>query len=308
MGDARQASTEAPPAHAAGAATPSTLAEDVVFRPIRTGNVFEEAVERILHAIKLGVVTAGERLPPERKLAVRLGVSRVTVREALRVLEQAGYVEARRGRTGGTFVTYRATTDRRRREGREGREGGGGRAGREVGRRREPPAADLDDALTLRTVLEVGAAEVAAGRQRDGRLDEGGRRHLLERLADCERAAPAEYRQTDSRLHLAIAEAAGAPSLAAQVADVRMRINDLLDEIPLLAPNIAHSSEQHRAIVEAILAGDVAAARRTMEEHLDGTAALLRGFLAECPAGDRAAPPPPPSPPSPPPLAQMVQT
>jgi len=83
----------------------------------------------------------------------------------------------------------------------------------------------------------------------------------------------------DSRLHLAIAEVAGAPSLAAQVADVRMRVNDLLDEIPLLGPNIEHSSQQHRLIVEAILAGDVAAARDAMQEHLDGTAALLRGFL-----------------------------
>jgi DNA-binding transcriptional regulator YhcF (GntR family) len=55
-----------------------SLAVEVVFRPIRTGNAFEETVERVLHAIKLGVVTAGERLPAERELAVRLGVSRVT--------------------------------------------------------------------------------------------------------------------------------------------------------------------------------------------------------------------------------------
>jgi DNA-binding FadR family transcriptional regulator len=252
--------------------TPSTLADNVVFRRIRTGNVFEEAVERILHAIKLGVVTVGERLPPERKLAARLGVSRVTVREALRVLEQAGYVEARRGRTGGTFVTYRATTDRRdRRDPRDGPE---------IGRLRRERGEDLDDALTLRTVLDVGAAEIAAGRTRDGRLGDGERRHLCERLADCEQAGAAEYRQMDSRLHLAIAEVTGAPSLAAQVADVRMRVNDLLDEIPLLEPNIEHSSQQHRAIVDAILAGDVAGARRTMEEHLAGTAALLHGFLA----------------------------
>jgi len=278
MGEAARASTAArsePRARSRSqpkpAPTPaSTLAEDVVLRPIRTGNVFEEAVERILHAIKLGVVTAGERLPAERKLAARLGVSRVTVREALRVLEQAGYVEARRGRTGGTFVTYRATTDQL----------DPARDQHEIGRLLRERGADLDDALTLRAVLDVGAAEVAAGRSRDGRLDDDERRHLLERLDDCEQAGPAEYRQMDSRLHLAIAEVAGAPSLAAQVADVRMRVNDLLDEIPLLAPNIEHSRQQHRAIVEAILAGDVPGARRTVEEHLDGTAALLRGFLA----------------------------
>jgi DNA-binding FadR family transcriptional regulator len=241
-----------------------------VFRPIRTGNVFEEAVERILHAIKLGVVTEGGRLPPERQLAARLGVSRVTVREALRVLEQSGHVEARRGRTGGTFVTYRAPSDppgRRRDQ-------------RTITRVLREQSDDIDDALTLRAVLEVGAAEVAAARCRDGALGDGERRHLRERLEACEQAGPAEHRQMDSRLHLAIAEVAGAPSLAAQVADVRMRVNDLLDEIPLLGPNIEHSSQQHRAIVEAILVGDVGAARRTTREHLDGTAALLRGFLA----------------------------
>jgi DNA-binding FadR family transcriptional regulator len=56
-------------------------------------------------------------------------------------------------------------------------------------------------------------------------------------------------------------------------------VNELLDAIPLLAVNIEHSTEQHRAIVQAILAGDGTAARQAMTEHLEGTAALLRGFL-----------------------------
>ena len=88
-----------------------------------------------------------------------------------------------------------------------------------------------------------------------------------------------DYRRRDSRLHLAIAEAAGSPSLTTAVADIRTRVNELLDAIPLLATNIEHSDAQHRAIVAAILAGDAPAARQTMAEHLDGTAALLRGFL-----------------------------
>lgn len=241
----------------AHAGAPS-VAEDVVFRAIRTGNVFEEAVERVLHAIKLGVVTVGERLPAERDLAARLGVSRVTVREAIRVLEQNGYVESRRGRNGGTFVTYRPSEPPK-----------------EPGPLAPELGAEVEDALTLREVLDVGAAEIAAGRD----LSEGERRHLLDRLEECEQATPAGYRQMDSRLHLAIAEVTGAPSLAASVADVRMRVNDLLDEIPLLVPNIEHSSQQHRVVVEAILAGDPPAARAAMQEHLDGTAALLRGFL-----------------------------
>jgi DNA-binding FadR family transcriptional regulator len=241
-----------------------SLAVDVVLRPIRSGNAFEETVERVLHAIKLGVFTAGERLPAERDLALRLGVSRVTLREAIRVLEQAGYVESLRGRSGGTFVTYQAST---------GPAGPGGPEGIVRSMRGRGP--DLDDALTLRAVLEVGAAEAAARRP----LDAGERDHLVRCLEDCEKADLAAYRQVDSRLHLAIAEVTGSASLAAAVADVRMRVNDLLDEIPLLAPNIAHSSAQHRTVVEAILADDVPAARAAAEEHLEGTAALLHGFL-----------------------------
>ena len=58
-----------------------------------------------------------------------------------------------------------------------------------------------------------------------------------------------------------------------------MRVNELLDAIPLLAANIEHSNAQHRRSSRPILAGDAAAARPAMAEHLDGTAALLRGFL-----------------------------
>jgi DNA-binding FadR family transcriptional regulator len=265
-----------------------SLAVDAVLRPIRTGNAFEETVERLLHAIKLGVFTAGERLPAERELAGRLGVSRVTLREAIRVLDEAGYVESRRGRAGGTFVTYRAAGAPDPGGPGDARDPGdpGGRADKseradrpeDIVRGLRQPAADLEDALTLRAVLDLGAAEMAA--RRGPEIGDGARDHLLGRLADCERAEFAAYRQMDSRLHLAIAEVTGSASLAAAVADARMRVNDLLDQIPVLQPNIEHASAQHRTIVHAILAGDVPGARAAVEEHLDGTAALLRGFLA----------------------------
>ena len=59
-----------------------------------------------------------------------------------------------------------------------------------------------------------------------------------------------------------------------------MRINSLLDAIPLLPPNLEHSTRQHRAVVAAVLAGDPERSRQAAREHVDGTAALLRGFLA----------------------------
>jgi GntR family L-lactate dehydrogenase operon transcriptional regulator len=227
-----------------------------VFRPVRTRNAFEETVERLLQAIRLGVAAPGERLPAERDLAARLGVSRVTLRDAIRAIADAGYVESRRGRYGGTFVVESLPAP-------------------------VPPptpAGDLEDVLTMRHVLEGGAAEAAAARA----LTPAERQALTAALLDVSEVDASQvedYRRRDSRLHLAIAEAAGSPSLTTAVADIRTRVNELLDAIPLLATNIEHSDAQHRAIVAAILAGDAPAARQTMAEHLDGTAALLRGFL-----------------------------
>ncbi|MBI1759547.1 MAG: FadR family transcriptional regulator [Actinobacteria bacterium] len=247
--------------HRTPTAGPS-IAQDAVFRPVRGGNAFEETVERILQAIKLGVVTYGERLPTERALSARLKISRVTLREAIRSLQQAGYVESRRGRTGGTFVTYRPTV--RYLPGSE-----------TVQLMADHPSPALGDLLTLREVLEVGAAEMAARR----RPNPDEKELLCQRLTDAETASLAGFRQMDSRLHLAIAELSGSTALASMVADVRMRINALLDAIPLLPPNLDHSTVQHRAIVAAIADGDELAARLAVREHLDGTAALLRGFF-----------------------------
>ncbi|SHH04696.1 FadR/GntR family transcriptional regulator [Streptoalloteichus hindustanus] len=236
-------------------------ANHAIFRPLRTGNAFEETVERLLQAIRLGVVGPGERLPAERDLAARLHVSRVTLREAIRALHQAGYVESRRGRHGGTFVVDRLPRATR----------GGAR-----GLARRLGAAGLEDVFTFRHVLETGAAEAAAARE----LTAAERDHLTARLAEANSADLTAFRRRDSRLHLAIAEVAGSPSLISAVADVRTRLNELLDAIPLLERNIEHSREQHERIVAAILAGDPAAARAAMAEHLAGTASLLRGFLS----------------------------
>ncbi|WP_235834370.1 FadR/GntR family transcriptional regulator [Actinomadura logoneensis] len=231
-----------------------------MFRPVRAGNAFEETVERLLQAIKLGVVDRGERLPPERELAPLLGVSRVTLREAIRVLAQEGYVESRRGRAGGTFVTYRRPRPKRT----------------DLRRALIAMGDDLHDTLTFRLAVETGAAQIAASTP----LTAGRRALLRARLDDLNAAGPDDYRRLDTLFHLTIAELTGSPTLVAACADARMRVTDLLNAIPVLDANIAHAAAQHEAIAGAVLAGDPAAARRAVAEHLDGTAALLRGFLA----------------------------
>src|SRR5271170_5857720 len=87
-------------------AAPSTLTPpDAVFAPVRSQTAFEETVDRLGTAIKIGLLVPGSRLPAERELCGRLGIARSTLRQALIELTQSGHVFATRGRGGGTFVT-----------------------------------------------------------------------------------------------------------------------------------------------------------------------------------------------------------
>ncbi|WP_227497392.1 FadR/GntR family transcriptional regulator [Planctomonas psychrotolerans] len=253
-----------PGAPSAAAGETLALADEALFRPVRAGNAFEETVARLLQTIRLGIVAPGDALPAERDLAVRFAVSRDTVRDALKSLADAGFVVSRRGRYGGTFV--QSTLPPR----------GVANAVEDPTGVGEVTAAEIEDILILRDALETGAARAAAGRS----LPASERDALWRRLRDAESAPAGDYRRLDSRLHLTIAESAGAPSLVPLLAENRMRVNALLDAIPLLEPNIVHSNEQHERVVLAILTGNVDAAADAMREHLEGSAALLRGFLA----------------------------
>ena len=235
-----------------------------MLRPVRAGNAFEETVERLLTVIKLGVVGPGARFPAERELAAQLGISRLTLREAIRELHQAGYVESRRGRFGGTFVTYTPPAP-------------------DAGELRRMAIQDgdkLTDALTFRLAVETGAAERLATMLAAGPAPDGPREVLLARLTEVNAASPQDYRRLDTLFHLSIAELTGSSLLTTACADARMRLNDLLNAIPVLRRNIDHTAGQHAAIVAAILAGEADAARHAVAEHLEGTAALLRAFLA----------------------------
>jgi DNA-binding FadR family transcriptional regulator len=235
-----------------------------ILPPVREGNAFEETVERLLTVIKLGLVAPGERLPPERELAAQLGISRLTLRDAIGELQRAGYVESRRGRSGGTFVIYTPP---------EPKVG-------EVPRFSAEDGDKLADALTFRFAVETGAADMLAQRLAGAEAASADCETLLARLADVNTASPQEYRRLDTLFHLSIAELTRSSLLTAACTEARMRLNDLLNAIPVLKPNIEHAAAQHAAIVNAILAGDPQRARSAVAEHLAGTGALLRGFLA----------------------------
>jgi len=72
--------------------------------PVQTKRAFEEVAEQIREQLSQGLLKPGDRLPPERELAERFGLSRNTVREALRALEMSGLLELRKGATGGAFI------------------------------------------------------------------------------------------------------------------------------------------------------------------------------------------------------------
>ena len=268
-GPAAAAAGPGRPSSAGGAATPAAAVDlAAVLGPVRLQNAFEETVERLLAVIKLGVVGPGERFPAERELAALLGVSRITLREAIGDLRAAGYVESRRGRFGGTFVTYTPPAP----------------SPVELQRIAAEDADQINDALTFRMAVETGAAQILAqcggpGGDARGAAAERVREVLRARLAAVNQACPEDYRRMDTLFHLSLAELTGSSLLAAACADARVRLNDLLNAIPLLQRNIDHTAVQHTAIVEAILDGDTRRAQRAVAEHLDGTAALLRGFL-----------------------------
>ena len=77
---------------------------DTLFAPVQSTTAFEETLERLSTAIKLGLLEPGARLPAERDLCEQLGIARSTLRQALTALVQSGHLVALRGRMGGTFV------------------------------------------------------------------------------------------------------------------------------------------------------------------------------------------------------------
>ena len=232
---------------------------DVLLRPVRGHHAFEGCVEQLATAIRLGVYPTGSALPAERDFAARMAVSRATPREAIAALRQAGMVRTTRGRAGGTVVSFQPVSP-----------SASGSAGLSGSREQ------LLDCLVFRRVVEPGACGLVAERELTG-----AQRMLLSTALQEVDQAPgaAAHRQADSRLHLAIASVAASPRTLAAVTEVQGCLHDMLLAIPVLRVNIEHSNRQHQAIVRAILASDPRRARRSMEQHCDDTAALLRGLL-----------------------------
>ncbi|MGI8434080.1 MAG: FadR/GntR family transcriptional regulator [Nocardioidaceae bacterium] len=245
----------------------------VLLRPVRGAHTFEATVEQLATTIQLGVFAVGDRLPPERELAAAMRVSRATLREAIAALRQAGLVSTRSGRGGGNVICSSRSSGS---AGPDDVRTGGLTRRTQARARVEADVARYRDTLVVCRVVEPGAAAVAAGRD----LTAEQRSWLRGTLDEVSSAGdPLQYRQADSRLHLALAALSGSRQLLDLVTTARRDLLDLLDAIPVLHVNIAHSNDQHTRIVEAVLDGDGEQARGVMERHCDASAALLRGLL-----------------------------
>jgi GntR family transcriptional repressor for pyruvate dehydrogenase complex len=227
---------------------------DAVFMPVRPPSTFEETVERLGTAIRVGLLPPGSRLPSERDLAGELRISRSTLRQALTALVQSGHLVSLRGRGGGTFVSEQPPL------------AGGG----------EPCDREALAVLDYRVAIECGSVLLAAERRGEEQLQR--LEALVAKMAD-EIGDFEEYRRTDIRFHIGIAEAAGSPRLISAMTDVQAQMTDLISLIPHPAEVLGRSNEQHRRLVKLLRKGDGARAVRLLREHMDGTAHILAGLL-----------------------------
>ncbi len=224
--------------------------------PVAVPAAYAVVVEHLRRAIHLGHYAAGEKLPPERVLAPQLGVARVTLREALRVLEGEGYVQLRKGSAGGATVRERMGTPETLRP-------------MLLARRDE-----LQALQEFRVVNERLAVERAAARASDDDLA------LLEDTIERLRQGVSigAFRQADSAFHLHIAAVADCRLLKSAVEEARAELFIPLDalDFEILLPE---TIREHERILLALQDRDAKRAGRAMVAHLKSTSTELDRLL-----------------------------
>ncbi len=232
-----------------------------LLQPLSMRNAGERIAERLVTAIALGEFVPGQRLPAERELAVMLGVSRATVREAIQRLAGAGYVSVRRGRAGGAFVEA----------------GWGPEAEEMVARVLQPEWDRLEHLFDFRHLVERQIARTAAERRRPSDV-----RAIRRALAQYERAGDdrESSRAADLALHLAIARATQNPYLEDLSLKIRNEISLGFQAEPYSPEVRRRALRQHPRLAAAVLDGQPARAAALAAEHFSLTEGMLRELMA----------------------------
>jgi DNA-binding FadR family transcriptional regulator len=218
----------------------------------RVRKAYEQVADQLRELILSGTITPGQRLPNEAALSVQFGVSRATVREALRVLATQNLIRTTKGATGGSFVIL-PTADHI-----------SDFLSSNISLLSQTETVSLDEFLELREFLEVPAARLAA------------RRHTPEIVALLQGAIPERPRELgtqeqfiynkDFHSQLVVASGNTLLSIAAQPIFSVMQTN--LSRSSLGRRFHDQVNADHRAIADAIAAGDEERAAEEMQRHL----------------------------------------
>jgi GntR family transcriptional repressor for pyruvate dehydrogenase complex len=235
------------------------------FHPVRSRKIFEEAVEQVVDAIRLGSLHAGDRLPSERELARQLEISRPSLREATKLLAEAGIVEIRRG--GGSYVVSEAVPT-------------------ELLRRRSRLRVEQVGAvLESRRLFEPRVAQLAALRATESDYA------ALQQSIDRQRAAIGDrdrFLAHDVQFHLAIAHASRNPTVV-EMMELLMTELEMARDMTLRGPLIPEwVVGVHERTLAAIMQRDFARIEVVMDEHLAQLETVWaeesgRGMLRELP-------------------------
>lgn len=235
-------------------------------RKIEHAAAHELVVDQIRRAIQLGRFLPGDKLPAERDLAELLGVSRATVREAIRVLETDGILSIRRGAYGGLVVNRVHAMDTRT-----------------LRARLKKQTRELNDIFDYRLAIECMSARLAAERRTRDNL--GDLRTTLERMGTLAASPRGEhgahttalFNAADTEFHLGISAATGNRYLTEGAEKVRramfLPVGAVFNELREDANDI------HAAIFEAIEHRDGDAAERHMRQHIEATRNAMADLL-----------------------------
>lgn len=223
-------------------------------QPARPKPAYQLVVEELRRAIHLGRFLPGEQLPPERKLAEQMEVSRTTIRGASRALEGEGLVKTTRGRYGGMFVLQRQISPAESR------------------RLLRARWKEIRAVLDFREAVEPPAARLAAERRTKSDLKrlEALFRKLLEIIEidrdEPEGVAPHLFGAAAINFHLAIADVARNDLLSRAIVDARAAISEQMGIVIYpIPPNV---NDLHQDILAAIAQQDGDGAYDAMSQHI----------------------------------------
>lgn len=229
-----------------------------MFIPVNVDRVSQVIVDQIKLLIRDGRLQPGDRLPSERELCQRFGVSRVTVREALRVLEASGLLSIRVGAHGGAFLTTPSAE----------------RLGEGLADLLSLSPLTAANVTEARIIVELGVLPLVVERASEEDIDE-----LFAMIEEAERALETgTYTiEMSAAFHVRVAECTHNPAVAMLMQSFHGPMRMSMEESHASAPMSHQGVEEHRLLAEAIKARDVEAARSVMTAHLDRTAQRVNG-------------------------------